>query len=161
MMRISKRRPFKNKIVLTGKWNSCKLNLFPFCSEPQAMCYIETSNLDGETNLKIRQVLEVFIETFICVFFLCNKNNKNSLSKSFLTFLIGFVTPGSLPHSRPSDRGGFDGAVWSFGVRGTQQTPIWLHWHAAAREPKVSLKLRVFSSICPARIDNQLVLVFL
>uniref|UniRef100_A0A8D0BYH3 Phospholipid-transporting ATPase n=1 Tax=Salvator merianae TaxID=96440 RepID=A0A8D0BYH3_SALMN len=31
--------------------------LLYFYSEPQAMCYIETSNLDGETNLKIRQGL--------------------------------------------------------------------------------------------------------
>ncbi|XP_053487068.1 phospholipid-transporting ATPase IA isoform X1 [Ictalurus furcatus] len=31
-------------------------------SEPQAMCYIETSNLDGETNLKIRQGLQVTSE---------------------------------------------------------------------------------------------------
>jgi len=30
---------------------------FTFASEPQGMGYIETSNLDGETNLKIRQVL--------------------------------------------------------------------------------------------------------
>lgn len=30
-------------------------------SEPQGMCYIETSNLDGETNLKIRQVIGFFV----------------------------------------------------------------------------------------------------
>lgn len=38
--------------------------LFLRPSEPQGMCYIETSNLDGETNLKIRQVIVSFSKHF-------------------------------------------------------------------------------------------------
>ena len=44
------------------------LYILPF-SEPQGMCYIETSNLDGETNLKIRQVKQFLL--FFLLWFNC------------------------------------------------------------------------------------------
>jgi phospholipid-transporting ATPase len=38
-----------------------KKKILSISSEPHSICYIQTSNLDGETNLKVRQVRFYFL----------------------------------------------------------------------------------------------------
>lgn len=42
---------------ITDIFKNKKLTFYSYISEPQGMSFIETANLDGETNLKVRRAL--------------------------------------------------------------------------------------------------------
>jgi len=58
--------------------------LFLSSTNPDGVCYIETANLDGETNLKIRKALE---RTWDFV-----TPEKASGFKGFVPFILCFIT---------------------------------------------------------------------
>ena len=51
--------------VVSGSFFPADIVLFS-SSEPLGMCYIETANLDGETNLKVRQVSGSILDKIKC-----------------------------------------------------------------------------------------------
>lgn len=87
-------------------------------SEPQGMCYIETSNLDGETNLKIRQVIVFPITLFARV-------------HDSVSFVIwgGNIAPhctGSAGDCRLERHRQPDASLRQDGVRESKPPPVWV-----------------------------------
>ncbi|XP_073899862.1 phospholipid-transporting ATPase IB-like isoform X2 [Castor canadensis] len=68
-------------------------------SEPQSMCYIETSNLDGETNLKLRQALPEIagMETEKQLLNLCGKIECEGPNRHFNSFVGTLCLSGKSP----------------------------------------------------------------
>ena len=47
--------------------------LFLICSDPGSVCYVQTSNLDGETNLKLRKVRMDLRKSCTCYMYIKKK----------------------------------------------------------------------------------------
>ncbi|CAB4419848.1 unnamed protein product [Rhizophagus irregularis] len=74
-------------------------------SEPEGLCYIETSNLDGETNLKIKQA---------------SSETSNLISPSEISRLGGYVKSEKPNNSLYT----YDGLLVMNGINGQKQVPL-------------------------------------
>lgn len=101
------------------------MNLYslPSISEPQGMCYIETSNLDGETNLKIRQVI-VFYLLFrqLTPSWVCCTNGQGTLTAALTQ------PPGSPADRRHEGHRQPGASLWADGVRESKPPPVRVRW---------------------------------
>lgn len=96
--------------------------LFLHNSEPQGMCYIETSNLDGETNLKIRQVNYLYSLLILLYTAHTMRNKRNLLQikkQKFRHNCNAAVTTstGSPSDCRHKGHRQSDASLWADGVR--------------------------------------------
>ncbi len=121
-------------VLVVVLWSWCIKNVYIFhngavyCSEPQGMCYIETSNLDGETNLKIRQV--IFAPPppppISCILLLILYNSANCLLV-WIVLLYAFpLYSGSADHCGQKGHWQSNAYLWTDGMWASQQTPVWV-----------------------------------
>ena len=93
-----------------------KLDSISLHSEPQAMCYTETSNLDGETNLKIRQVRRVRNDPNAVLYRPPEEELVMGLCVCTCSNRVCVCISGSPSHSWSPVSGGADGSLWPSGV---------------------------------------------